>query len=563
MAFDGLVTNSIVNELNNLIIGGKINKIYQPTKNEILLDIYNKKKFMLNICIDSSNCRINLTNHVKENPKQAPNFCMLLRKYLTSSKIVSIETYKLDRIVIITLESYNELNDLVKFKLIIELMGKHSNIILVTNNNIIIDSLRHISSEQALRTLLPANPYLFPISDKLNLLEISKKDFINKIIIEKNNEKDLTYIITNLFIGVSKPFIIYTLNKLSIDNTIFSEEDLGKIYSYINDIISNSNSICEEFDNNSKKDFTLITTSNPTSFSINSFIDNFYYNKENNETFISYRNNVLKLVLSLLSKYTKKLINIQEKLKECENMEKYRLYGELITSNLYKINNNINIEAIELENYYDNNNLITIQLDKKISPSLNAKKFFKKYNKLKNTLEIVTKQKIQIQSDISYVESIIYSLENAKKIEDIHQIHEEIEENILDKTTKNTLRESKKENNNAEFLTTTIDGFTIYIGKNNKQNDYITFKLSDKNDIWFHVQGFHGSHVLLKTNGKIIANDNSIILKCAKLAALHSKASDENKVLVDYTLIKNIKKPKGAKPGFVIFNNHSTITVSL
>ena len=565
MAFDGLVTNSIVNELNNLITGGKINKIYQPTKNEILLDIYNKQKFMLNICIDSSNCRINLTTHVKENPKQAPNFCMLLRKYLTSSKIVSIETYKLDRIVIITLESYNELNDLVKFKLIIELMGKHSNVILVNSNNIIIDCLRHIASDQATRVLLPANPYLFPISDKLNLLEISKKDFINKIIIEKNNEKDLTYIITNLFIGVSKPFIIYTLNKLSIDNTIFSEEDLGKIYSYINDIISNSNSICEEFDNNSKKDFTLITTSNPTSFSINSFIDNFYYNKENNETFISYRNNVLKLVLSLLSKYNKKLINIQEKLKECEDMEKYRLYGELIISNLYKINNNINIEAIELENYYDNNNLITIQLDKKISPSLNAKKFFKKYNKLKNTLEIVTKQKIQIQSDISYVESIIYSLENAKKVEDIHQIHEEIEENILEKTTRTNSKVIKNKNNNSntEILTTKIDNFTVYIGKNNKQNDYITFKLSDKNDIWFHVQGFHGSHVLLKTNGKIITNDNPIIIKCAKLAALHSKACDENKVLVDYTLIKNIKKPKGAKPGFVIFNNYSTITISL
>ena len=567
MAFDGLVTNSIVNELNNLITGGKINKIYQPTKNEILLDIYNKQKFMLNICIDSSNCRINLTNHLKENPKQAPNFCMLLRKYLTSSKIVSIQTYKLDRIIIITLESYNELNDLVKFKLIIELMGKHSNVILVNSNDIIIDCLRHIASDQATRILLPANPYIFPTSEKLNLLEITEKQFLDIINKELINEKDLVTILSKLFIGISKPFVVYALNKLNIDNLNFKEHDLETLYNYIKDVISNNNVICETFDNNSKNDFTLTTTSicPNTSFSVNSFIDEFYYNKEQDEIFINYRNTLLKLVLTLLSKYNKKLVNIQEKLKECEDMEKYRLYGELITSNLYKINNNINIENIELENYYDNNNLITIPLDKKISPSLNAKKFFKKYNKLKNTLEIVTKQKLQIQSDISYVESIIYSLENAKNIEDIHQIHEEIEENFLEKTARTNSKgtKSKNNNNNAEILTSKIDDFTVYIGKNNKQNDYITFKLSDKNDLWFHVQGFHGSHVLLKTNGKIITNDNPIIIKCSKLAALHSKACDENKVLVDYTLIKNIKKPKCAKPGFVIFNNYSTITISL
>lgn len=561
MAFDGLVTKSIVSELNELIVGGKLNKIYQPTKNEIVLDIYNKNKFMLNICIDSSNCRINLTNHVKQNPKQAPNFCMLLRKYLTNSKIVSIKTYKLDRIVIITLDNYNELNDIVEYKLIVELMGKHSNVILVNNKNIIIDSIRRIASEQATRTILPANPYVYPTSEKLNLLEISKDEFINKISLENN--KNLINICTNTFTGISKSFMIFTLNKLRIDFCNYNKIDLENLYKYINDIIAQNNICCEEFELNNKKEFTILVAS--SSSSINSFIDEFYFNKENEELFISYRNNILKLILSVLDKYNKKLVYIQEKLKECEDMEKYRLYGELITSNLYKINNNINIETIELENYYDYNNLITIQLDKKISPSLNAKKFFKKYNKLKNTLEIVTEQKLQIQSDISYVESLIYNLENAKNVEDINQIHEEIEENILEKTTRTNLKVIKNKNNynNAEILTTKIDGFTVYIGKNNKQNDYITFKLSDKTDIWFHVQGFHGSHVLLKTNGKNISNDNPIILKCAKLAALHSKACDENKVLVDYTLVKNIKKPKGAKPGFVIFNKYSTITISL
>ena len=202
MAFDGICCKSIVSELNTLLVGGKINKIYEPNKNEIILDIYNKKKFTLNICIDSTNCRINLTNHLKENPKQAPNFCMLLRKYITSSKIISIDTYELDRIVIITLENYNELNDLVHFKLIVELMGKHSNIILVNEKNIIIDSLRHIASNQALRTTLPANPYLFPVSDKLNLLKVSKDDFVTKI--NQENSTNLINICSNLFTGISK-----------------------------------------------------------------------------------------------------------------------------------------------------------------------------------------------------------------------------------------------------------------------------------------------------------------------------------------------------------------------
>lgn len=556
MAFDGIVTHSIVKELNNIIINGKINKIYQPTKNEIILDIYNKKKFMLNICIDSSNCRINLTNHLKENPKQAPNFCMLLRKYLTNSKITSIDTYGLDRIVIITLENYNELNDLVNLKLIVELMGKHSNVILLNENNIIIDSLRRISSERALRNILPANPYIFPASDKLDLLKISKNDFINEINIRKNNENNLDKIISKLFTGISKTSIQYTLNKLTISNINFTDEDIETLYCYLKNIISNTNISCKEFDNNDKLDFALDIDYSKAS--INSFIDNFYYNKEVNENFINYRNNVSKLVLSLLSKYNKKLLNIQSKLKECKDMEKYRLYGELITSNLYKINNNINLESIELENYYDNN-LIKIELDKRYSPSLNAKMFFKKYNKLKSTLEIVTTQQIQINNEISYLDSIVYALENSTDIENVYQIHEEIEENFLQKNIKNKVNKSKTDC--LKLYSTIIDGFTVYIGKNNKQNDYITFKLSDNNDLWFHVQGFHGSHILLKTNNKTIEDSDPIIYKCAKLAVIHSKASNENKTYVDYTLVKNIKKPKGAKPGFVIFNKYNTIII--
>ena len=197
MAFDGFVAKSVVTELNTVLTGGKINKIYEPNKNEIVLDLYCKEKFLLDICIDSSNCRINLTNHLKQNPKVAPNFCMLLRKYLNGAKILSFETYQLDRIIIINLENYNELNDLTTYKLIVELMGKHSNILLVNEENIIIDSLRHISSEQALRVFLPANPYVFPVSDKLNLLEIDEEEFIK--VVSTNTQPSLASTIQNHF----------------------------------------------------------------------------------------------------------------------------------------------------------------------------------------------------------------------------------------------------------------------------------------------------------------------------------------------------------------------------
>lgn len=556
MAFDGFVTKKIVTELNNTIIGGKVNKIYEPNKNEIILDIYNKQKMMLSICIDSSNCRMNLTTHLKENPKVAPNFCMLLRKYLISSKIISIETYGLDRIVIINFENYNELNDLVTYKLIIELMGKHSNIILVNEKNVIVDCMRHITSDHALRTLSPANPYQFPTSDKVNLLETSQEEFIN--LIHTDDTKNLVSSCTKSFIGISKSFIIFTLAKLNILSSNFNNEDLKKLYNYLNNVLFQNNITCEEFDLNGKKDFALSLSDVPTS--INSFIDSFYFDKENIEIFTQYRNSVLKLILSLLNKYNKKLKVIQDKLNECQDMEQYRLYGELITSNLYKINNNINIDNISLENYYDNNRLINIPLDKKVSPSYNAKKFFKKYNKLKNTLKIVTVQKEQIKNEISYLESIVYSLENANTIAEVNEIHHEIEKTILKVSSKKSNYKNNS-NSSVDILTLEIDGFTVYVGKNNVQNDLITFKMSDKTDLWFHVQGFHGSHVLLKTNGKEISDSNPIISKCAKLASLHSKANNENKVAVDYTLVKNLKKPKGSKPGFVVFNIYKTIFV--
>ena len=278
--------------------------------------------------------------------------------------------------------------------------------------------------------------------------------------------------------------------------------------------------------------------------------------KENNENFQNYKNNILKLLLTSLKKYEKRLNNINSKLEECNDMDKYKLYGELITANLYKINNNLNVENIVLENYYDSNSPINIKLDKKFSPAINAKRFFKKYNKLKNTLEIVSKQKSETKNELDYIQSIIYSLDTAMSIDELDDIYLEVQENILNKVNKKV--ELKKDTNN--ITPHIIDGYKVYIGKNNKQNDYITFKVASKNDIWFHTKDIQGSHVVLSIDNNKDINDD-IIEKCASIAAFNSKARSSSKVEVQYTQIKNIKKPKNAKPGFVVFNTYKSTIV--
>lgn len=556
MAFDGFVNKAVISELNNHLIGGKINKVHQPNKDELILNIYsNSNNYNLDICINSSNCRINLTSHKKVNPINASSFCMLLRKHLIGAKIENIETMGFDRIIIIKLKTFNDLNDLVNKKIIIELMGKHSNIVLLNDKDIIIDSMRHVSSE---RNILPANPYAFPSSLKMNINEISKDEFID--IINKNS--DFINTISSTFNGFSKSFIYYLINSLNITLDNLTELDIINFYDYIINLINNINSnkvTCIEFNFNNKNDYTLISSENASELKVNHFLDNYYYLKENNENFENYRNNVLRIILSILKKYEKRLVNIDNKLEECQDMDNYKLYGELITANLYKIDNNTNLDTINLENYYDNNNLVAIKLDRRYSPSVNAKKFFKKYNKLKNTLEIVSKQKLETQKELQYIESVIFSLESATSITEIDDIYLEIQENLLEKKL-----DIKKATKNSKEISSpiklNIDGYTVLIGKNNKQNDELTFKIASKNDLWFHTKDIQGSHVILKTdNNEKISND--IINKCASIAAFYSKAKSSSKVEVQYTEVKNIKKPKNSKPGFVIIHTYKSILV--
>ncbi len=601
MAFDGIVTRQVVLELKDALVGGKVNKVFEPNKNEIILGIYcNGKNYALDISISSNNYRMNLTTNSKPNPLNAPNFCMLLRKHLVGARITGIYSNCLERIVFIEFEAYNELNDLVHKKLVIELMGKHSNVILLNDKNIIIDSLRHLDSfSNSCRDILPAHEYVNPPADKLDICKICLEDFISLM----KNDK-LSNIIPNNFSGISKTFILNTLDVLKISDTDYSYENITELYKYIKDIIDNlgTDNVLTVYKND--KDYTIVNkvsyidyigrpfSSDPYNKTIispiqseqfvanadeqcsplqdnmlqtNFFLDDFYNKKEKDEITINYKNNLLKLVLSALKKITKKVNNINMKLKECENMETYRIYGELITSNLYRINNNINVDYIEIENYYDNNNLIKIPLDKSISPSYNAKKYFKKYNKLKNTLEIVSNQKADATKELDYLESIIYELEGATSTLELEEIDVEISENVLFKNTQKNSNVKKnkvnkrKVHNEYEPITYNVDSFTLYVGKNNKQNDYITTKLGKNEDLWFHTKDIRGSHCLLKCNGETVKEHT--IIACAEIAAFHSKAKLSSNVPVDYCFIKNVKKPSGSKPGMVIYTNNKTLYV--
>lgn len=581
MAFDGIVTKAITSELSQLA-GARIDKVFEPNKNTIVLGMYqNGINYALNICIDSQYCRINLTTHQKSNPQVAPNFCMLLRKNLIGLKLKNIITFDLERLIILEFEGFDDLDDIISKKLVIELMGKHSNIILLDDSNIIIDSLRHIKEiDENFRDILPHTKYSFPTSDKLSFLELKDfEDFKQHLIASSKDSilvDELPSKIANTFNGISKNFINAIIKKLNIID--ITDDSLKKIFDYTNKIISNigTDNLSFETIKNADgivKDYFLVSENiSNQPFKLNFFIDDFYFNKETNEQFKNYRNTLLKLILDALKKYKKRLYNIDEKLKECEDMDKYRLYGELITSNLYRIPNK-NVDKVELENYYDNNAKITINLDKRFLPSINTKRFFKKYSKLKNALIIVSEQKADTLKELDYIESVVYELESCSTIEEVAAIYEEISENDIfkEKTSSKLSKKNSKvkkskltKNKTVSFnpIKYTIDGYTVFVGRNNKENDYLTLKFANKNDIWFHTKDFHGSHTILKIDNSLPYPSNDILVKVAELAAKHSKARNSSNVPVDYCEVKFVKKPSGSKPGMVIYTNNKTINVT-
>lgn len=564
MAFDGFTLKAVIQELNSCLMNGKITKIYQPLPEEIILGIYcNGTNYALSLNV-SILYSLHLTTTSKPNPLSAPNFCMLLRKHLIGFKVKTISMPGLERIAILELEGYNELNDLVTYKLIVELMGKHSNIILVNQENNIIDSLKHFTIfSGSLRNIIPNVPYEFP---ELNKLDISSSD----INFEEIQSTSLLDCFLNYFSGTSKSLLNYSISQLGLSEE-FNFENFKHLLTYLQDLlvkIQNHQVDCTYFE----KDYVLIPTFEATTaLKVNFFLDDYYSQKEQEEEFVQYRNSLLTFIAKKLKKISKKSDEVNKKILECSKMNDYQLYGELLTNNLYRLSEN-HADYITLENYYNQNEPIEIPLDVALSPADNAKKYFKKYHKLKNTISIVTVQKEELEKEIDYLESIVYELQLAKNVTELDRIYQEMEDNNLffRRTpvkqgakafqVKNKPTRKLADKKQSDFLSYQIDGFTVLVGKNNQENDYLTLKVAKENDIWFHVKDIQGSHVILVVNQKEPSQET--INQVAAIAAQYSKAKQSSNVPVDYTLAKYVKKPSKAKPGMVIYTNYQTVNVN-
>ena len=562
MPFDGLITKSVISELKPILVGGKVNKINQPTKNEIIINIFsNGNNYSLDLNIDPNLCHISLTSYSKKNPKNAFNFCMLLRKYLTGAKIIDISNMDLERTIELKFDCFNELNDHEIRLLYIQIMNRQSNIILTTASDMIIDSLRHYSSDDY--DILPAHKFEFVPILRKSIIKCSKESFIDDMNSFAANNIDCCYsnIIPNNYIGISKVFVLSVIDSLNIQDSNINDDSTNRIFEEIQKIISNIDShniVPIDFALEKNKDYTIAYSQDSNQSAINDYLDKFYFEKEATYVFNTSKNNLLNIVSSQLKKETKKIDNINQKLEECSKKDKYRLYGELLTANLYKYNDNINLSEIEVENYYDNNAIIVIPLDNTTNIHGNIKKFYKKYNKLKTAQLIVLEQQKESLKLLKYLESILYSINKATSILDLEEIYQEINNTINYKKGQPQLTSSTSPN--VESIV--YKGYTIYIGKNNIQNDYLTLHFAKKNDIWFHAQQVQGSHVILKisdTNNSFVPDE--IIAYCAHLAKENSKAALSTGVNVDYCPIKNVKKQPGGKPGMVIYTDYKTIYI--
>jgi len=573
MPLDGVVTSNIVWELNDKLAEGKIEKVHQPEKDEIILAVRARgKNSKLLISVNSGFPRINLFEGTRVNPPTPPNFCMLLRKYLQGGRIVSVTQTGLERIVNIRLSLKSELGEPLDWSLIVEIMGKHSNIILIDNeNDKVIDSIKKISFDQSRsRQILPGKIYVLPPGqDKISPIGISKDKFSAKLQ-ERNSE-----IIKSLFMSFQgfSPFIAREICTLSdIDERMLFEnlndEEVSKLYDSFSKIISRitgkdySPSIFFDADDN-VKDFYAFTPEYIKEMytfknieSISETIEEFYSSRDNQTRLSQKSADLQKFINARISKLNLKKQKLLEDLIQAEAADKYRVYGELLNANLYKIVPKS--DNVQVDNYYDDNKIITIPLSIRLTPSQNAQRYFKIYSKAKTALIQKKVQLEETESELDYFNSVFASVDNIGTVDDIEEIRNElIEEGYMRKR----VIKVKKRKPKAVFLSyESSDGLTIYVGKNNLQNDELTTKIASKKDLWFHTKEIHGSHVIVFSNGNEVPENT--IVEAARLAAYYSKAKMSENVPVDYTIVKNVKKPNGSKPGMVIYDFYNTIYVN-
>jgi predicted ribosome quality control (RQC) complex YloA/Tae2 family protein len=556
MSFDGLFTRNMTKELNENLLHGRINKIHQPYKNEIILVIRaNGKNHKVLLSAHPSYSRVQLTAENYDNPSVPPMFCMLLRKHLEGSIIEGISQIELDRMIVFEVKGRNEIGDISYKQLIIEIMGRHSNIILVDKErNMILDSIKHISpSMNTHRTVLPGHSYVLPPQqDKIDPLEAETVDVLRAL---DFNSGKLDKQIVQSFAGISPLYAKEVVHRAGIGSGAAIAESFLSLIAHAKNFDIAPTLITADKETFYWMDLQHLGGEKQTFPSLSELLDRFFYQKAARDRVKQQGNDLERFIRNERDKNVNKITKLERTLDDAQQADRYQLLGELLTSNLYAVERGMT--EVSVVNYYDENGeSITIPLNPQKSPSDNAQNYFSRYQKAKNAINIVHEQIEKAQEEIVYLEQLLQQLESAST-KDVEEIREELEEEGYLKVRKQT---KKKKANMKPVLEqyTSTDGTQILVGKNNKQNDYLTNRVAGRDEVWLHTKDIPGSHVVIKSSNPT----DETIKEAANIAAYFSKARESSSVPVDFTEVKQVKKPKGAKPGFVIYEGQQTVYVT-
>ncbi len=573
MAFDGVVIANLIKELRETLLGGRFNKIAQPEKDELLITVKGptRGQYKLFLSAGAGLPLIYLTENSKPSPLTAPNFCMLLRKHLNSAKILDIYQPGLERIIHFKLEHMDEMGDLCIKYLIIELMGKHSNIIFCDKDMTIIDSIKRVNQfVSSVREVLPGRKYFIPLTtEKLNPFTITFEEFQSAILKKPLPVGKALY--TNLT-GISPLLANELCHRASIDSSA-PTDSLGEDFAL--HLFNNFLRLMEDVKNTSFTPNIVLQNSIPVEFSsvkltcytdyevqsytsISALLETFYAAKNASARIKQKSVDLRKVVSNAIERVSKKLDLQEKQLLDTNKRDKYKVYGELITAYGYGLEPGAKV--LTTMNYYDNKE-INIPLDETISPMENAKHYFEKYSKLKRTYDALTTQLVDTRDELAHLESIRTSLDIAADENDLSALKRELTEYGYIKRKFATMPKGEKKSGTKTkpFHFFSSNGYHMYVGKNNYQNDELTFQFAEGGDWWFHAKKIAGSHVIVKAGGKELPDET--YEEAARLAAYYSAPRDADKVEIDYTLKKNVKKPSGGKPGFVVYyTNYSMVS---
>ena len=567
MTYDGIVTRKIVNELKNVILGGKIQKITQPSKNDIVLNVYSMgKSYKLLLSANNNEARIHFTNKKFENPEVPPNYTMVLRKHINQGKIVDITQKGLDRVVIFSISSIDEMGFDTSKKLIVEIMGKYSNIILTDENYKIIDSIKRVSENMSsVRQLLPGLTYEFVEDNKYDITDPDFSYDIKKLDQKLADNTKPDKIFHKNYTGFSPIVGKEIVYRAGIDPKInwglVSEHEKNNmnniLYQFRDDIINNNLEAFSYTDGKKIKEFHTIDLSN-LDYSKKNYelmsqaIEEFFDVNKTHDRLNQIKKDHIKKINSHIKTTQKKINILNDNILNESKIKSLRKNGDLLSANVHRIKKGD--KDIIVKDFYDNNKQIKINLDPLKTPWENAETFYNRAKKIKNSVDYAEKDLPKQNDYLQYLNQLIDFIERSTSIDDLNDIRDEmIENNIIKKYSKHKVKNKKSKP--YHFLTD--NDSDIYVGKNSKQNDYITLKLANRDDLWFHVKDVPGSHVILRSDN---IDDGDIII-AAYLAAINSSINDEEKIDIDYTQKKNVNKAKGAKPGMVYYENFNTITI--